>query len=180
MGAAPAFVGDRHILKASQLDTKLGPMIAISDDEVLYLLEFVDRRGLEREVAHLRQRLQSEIIAENAQPIRSIERELNQYFDGKLSEFKTPLCFRGTPFQKRVWEELKTIPYGETRSYSDLAKAIGKPSAFRAVAQANAANQLAIVIPCHRVINTGGELGGYSGGLMRKTWLINHENWGLK
>ncbi len=180
MGAAPALLGERKILKASWLDTKLGPMIAIADNETLYLVEFVDRRGLEREVERLRQKLKSAIIPGSTQPIRSIEHELNQYFDGKLSEFKTPLCFLGSPFQKHVWEELKKIPYGETRSYSDLAKAIGKPSAFRAVAQANGANQLAIVIPCHRVINTDGELGGYGGGLIRKKWLINLEKRSLK
>jgi AraC family transcriptional regulator of adaptative response/methylated-DNA-[protein]-cysteine methyltransferase len=180
MGAAPALLGQHNILKASWLDTKLGPMIAISGNEALYLLEFVDRRGLEREVERLRQKVKSAIIPGDTQPIHSIEHELNQYFDGKLSEFKTPLCFLGSPFQKRVWEELKKIPFGETRSYSDLAKAIGKPSAFRAVARANGANQLAIVIPCHRVINTGGELGGYGGGLIRKKWLINHEKRRLK
>jgi len=180
MGAAPALLGDRDILKASWLDTKLGPMISISDSEALYLLEFVDRRGLEREVERLRQRVKSAIIPGSTQPIRSIENELNLYFNGQLSEFKTPLCFIGSPFQKRIWEELRRIPFGETRSYADLAKAIERPSACRAVAQANGANQLAIVIPCHRVINTGGELGGYGDGIIRKKWLINHEKSSLK
>jgi AraC family transcriptional regulator, regulatory protein of adaptative response / methylated-DNA-[protein]-cysteine methyltransferase len=178
MGAAPTLLGNSNILKASWLDTRLGPMIAIADEEALYLLEFVDRRGLEREVEHLRQKTKSVIIPGYTQPISSIESELNQYFSSKLIEFKTPLFFLGSPFQKNVWEELKKIPLGETRSYSDIAAAIGKPSAFRAVAQANGANQLAIIIPCHRVINTNGELGGYGGGLARKKWLINHEKRG--
>jgi AraC family transcriptional regulator, regulatory protein of adaptative response / methylated-DNA-[protein]-cysteine methyltransferase len=179
MGAAPTKLGNSKILKASWLDTPLGPMIAIADEQALYLLEFVDRRGLEREVERLRQKIKSTIIPGSTQPISSIESELIQYFNGKLREFKTPLFFLGSPFQKCVWEELIKIPYGQTRSYLDLASAIGKPSAFRAVAQANGANQFAIIIPCHRVINTNGELGGYGGGLMRKKWLINHERQGI-
>lgn len=175
MGAAPTKLGNNKILKASWLDTPLGPMIAIGDEEFLYLLEFVDRRGLEREVERLRQKIKSTIIPGHTKPISSIESELALYFNGNLRKFKTPLFFLGSPFQKLVWEELLKIPYGQTRSYLDLASAIGKPSAFRAVALANGANQFAIIIPCHRVINTNGELGGYGGGLMRKKWLINHE-----
>lgn len=175
MGKAPSLSGHSNILKASWLDTRLGPMIAISDDEALYLLEFVDRRGLEREVERLRVKTKSGIIPGHTQPISSIEKELNLYFDGKLKKFNTPLFYFGSPFQQRVWDELKKIPYGKTKSYLDIAKAIGNPQAFRAVARANGANQFAIVIPCHRVINTSGELGGYGGGLARKKWLINHE-----
>lgn len=123
----------------------------------------------------MRKKTQSAIIPGRTKPINSIEKELKIYFEGNLLEFKTPLQLLGSPFQKRVWEALKKIPPGETRSYSDLAIAIGRPSAFRAVAQANGANQLAIIIPCHRVINSNGELGGYAGGLTRKKWLIIHE-----
>jgi len=179
MGAAPTKLGHHPILKASWLDTRLGPMIAIGDEKALYLLEFVDRRGLEREVERLRQCTKSAILPGITEPIRSIKRELNLYFEGKLKEFKTPICFLGSPFQKRVWEELKKIPYGETCSYAQLAVTIGRPSAFRAVANANGANQFAIVIPCHRVINSNGDLGGYGGGLPRKKWLINYEKQGI-
>lgn len=174
MGAAPTKL-KQDILKASWLDTRLGPMIAIANEEALYLLEFVDRRGLEKEIERLRDRTKSAIIPGHTQPMASIEKELNQYFDGKLREFKTPLFLLGSPFQKRVWEELRKIPYGRTVSYSDLATSIGRPTAYRAVAQANGANQFAIIIPCHRVINTNGELGGYGGGITRKKWLITHE-----
>jgi AraC family transcriptional regulator, regulatory protein of adaptative response / methylated-DNA-[protein]-cysteine methyltransferase len=175
MGAAPTKLNSENILRASWLDTPLGPMVAIADDQMLYLLEFVDRRGLEREVERLRKRTKSAIIPGHTQPISSIERELRLYFAGELKEFKTPLYYLGSPFQKRVWEELKKIPLGETRSYAHIANAMGKPTAYRAVAQANGANQLCLIIPCHRVINTNGELGGYGGGLKRKEWLINHE-----
>jgi AraC family transcriptional regulator of adaptative response/methylated-DNA-[protein]-cysteine methyltransferase len=175
MGVAPAFLGDLNILKAAWLDTKLGPMIAIADENALFLLEFVDRRGLEREVERLRQRLKSAIIPGVTPPIRLIESELSQYFEGSLKEFKTPLSFLGSPFQKSVWQALSRIPYGETRAYLEIAAMIGRPSAIRAAATANGANQFAVVIPCHRVINTNGDLGGYAGGLIRKKWLIDHE-----
>lgn len=175
MGAPPSKFGDDKVLKASWLDTPLGPMLAIADDIALYLLEFVDRRGLEREVERLRQKTKSAIIPGCTQPIISIGNELMQYFKGKLTEFKTPLFFLGSPFQKQVWLELQKISPGTTLSYSDIAMAVGRPTACRAVAQANGANQLAIIIPCHRVINANGELGGYGGGVIRKKWLLNHE-----
>jgi AraC family transcriptional regulator of adaptative response/methylated-DNA-[protein]-cysteine methyltransferase len=178
MGAAPTQVDEQNVLKASWIDTRLGPMMAVADEKALYLLEFVDRRGLEREVERLRKRTKSAIVPGVTEPIRSIERELAQYFEGTLTVFLTPLFCLGTPFQKSVWEQLIAIPPGETRSYQDIANALGKPTACRAVAQANGANQLAIVIPCHRVINASGELGGYGGGLTRKNWLLTHEKQG--
>jgi len=175
MVEAPMVLGHHNILKASWLDTPLGPMTAIADDDALYLLEFLDCRGLEREIERLKQKTKAVIIKGATPPIHSIENELSQYFKGNLVKFKTPLFLFGSLFQKQVWETLQKIPYGETRSYADIAKSIGKPTAFRAVAQANGANQLAIVIPCHRVINTNGALGGYAGGITRKEWMISHE-----
>jgi len=176
MGAAPTNFKDQHkLLKSSWLDTPLGPMLAIADEEHLYLLEFVKRRGLEREIERLRMRTKSAIIPGITEPIQSIERELKEYFSGTLQEFKTPLFFLGSDFQKSVWHALTTIPYGQTKSYSDQAKIIGKPSACRAVANANGANQLAIIIPCHRIITSDGKLGGYGGGIAHKQWLIDHE-----
>ena len=180
MGAAPTKFDQQHtILKASWIDTKLGPMIAIADEASLYLLEFVDRRGLEREVERLRLKTKAAIIPGVTDPIKSIAIELESYFEGKLKEFNTPLHLLGSPFQKLVWEELMRIPYGQTRSYMGQAEAIGKATAYRAVANANGANQLAIVIPCHRIINSNGDLGGYGGGITRKQWLIEHEKQGL-
>lgn len=175
MGAAPTRLGQAQLLKASWLDTPLGPMIAIADEHHLYLLEFVDRRGLEREVERLRQRTKSAIIPGTTDSIVSIEQELKHYFTGKLIHFKTPLFYLGSTFQKNVWQALQGIPYGETRSYADIAKVINNPTGYRAVANANGANQIAIAIPCHRVINSNGELGGYGGGVSRKEYLINLE-----
>jgi AraC family transcriptional regulator of adaptative response/methylated-DNA-[protein]-cysteine methyltransferase len=138
-------------------------------------LEFVERRALEREIDRLRKKTRSAIIPGSTAPILAIEKELADYFNGRLTAFTTPLFYLGSPFQRLVWEELKKIPMGQTRSYSDIAKAIGRPTARRAVARANGSNQLAIIIPCHRVINANGQLGGYAGGLTRKQWLLEHE-----
>jgi AraC family transcriptional regulator of adaptative response/methylated-DNA-[protein]-cysteine methyltransferase len=175
MGVPPSKAENSKILKASWIDTELGPMIAIADDEALYLLEFVDRRGLEREVERLRQKTKAAIVPGDTDPITSIRRELDLYFGGQLSEFKTPIHMIGSDFQKSVWRELIKIPAGSTASYSGIASVLGRPSAHRAVARANGTNQLAIIIPCHRVINANGDLCGYAGGLARKEWLIHHE-----
>ena len=102
-------------------------------------------------------------------------RQLRAYFAGTLREFQLPLDMRGTDFQKRVWRQLESIPYGETRSYSQVALAIGLPHAVRAVGAANGANPIAIVVPCHRVIGAGGKLVGYGGGLPLKKRLLELE-----
>lgn len=175
MGDAPTRANHHIILKAAWLDTKLGPMIAIADENGLYLLEFVDRRGLENEVRRLRKKLKAVIIPGETKIIKSIASELADYLDEKNSVFKTPIHLIGSTFQKNVWEALKKIPTGKTKSYLQIAKSIKKPTASRAVAQANGANQFAIIIPCHRVINVNGELGGYGGGVARKKWLLEHE-----
>lgn len=175
MGAPPVKAGEIHLLKADWIDTPLGPMIAMGDEEALYLLEFVDRRGLEREIERLRKKTGSAIVPGKTGPIHSIERELKSYFSGSLKTFQTPIKLIGSPFQIEVWLELQKIPMGKTCSYSDIAKAIQKPLAVRAVARANGANQFAIIIPCHRVIQANGDLGGYGGGIARKKWLLSHE-----
>ena len=101
--------------------------------------------------------------------------ELSDYFAGRRSSFEVPLDAPGTPFETAVWNELVKIPYGETRSYQDLARRVGRDGGSRAVGQANGRNRIAILIPCHRVVNKGGELGGYGGGLWRKRFLLDLE-----
>ena len=101
--------------------------------------------------------------------------QLDQYFAGERRDFDLPLDLRGTPFQRRVWQALLTIPYGETRSYGELAAQIGRPDRPRAVGAANGRNPVSIVVPCHRVIGSDGGLTGYGGGLARKRWLLDHE-----
>jgi AraC family transcriptional regulator of adaptative response/methylated-DNA-[protein]-cysteine methyltransferase len=174
MGAPPA-AGAARALFAAWLDTPLGPMVAIGDDAALYLLEYVDRRGLERQIERLRRRAKAGIVPGRTGPIAQIEAELAAYFDGSSMRFETPLARLGSPFQNAVWDALLAIPPGQTRSYAGLARSVGRPEAVRAAAQANGANQLAIVVPCHRVIAADGGLCGYGGGLPRKHWLLDHE-----
>ena len=178
MGRVPSLAGQKRILGATWFDTKLGPMVAIADENVLYLLEFGDRQGVERQIEHLREKTKAAIIPGRTAPIDQVEAELHRYFAGDLKEFKTPITHFGTPFQRLVWDTLESIPFGKTRSYFELAVAIGKPSAVRAVAQANGANQFAIIVPCHRIICASGDPGGYGGGLTRKKWLLHHEKSG--
>lgn len=102
--------------------------------------------------------------------------QLNEYFDGKRTDFTFKLNPKGTDFQVKVWQELTNIPFGKTISYLDLAKKLGDPKVIRAAASANGKNPLWIVVPCHRVIGTDGSLTGYAGGLWRKKWLLEHEN----
>ena len=182
MGMVPskATTSETVVLKASWVDTLLGPMLAIADNEKLYLLEFADRRGLEKEIETLRKRHKAAIIPGETSAITTIKKELADYFSGKLKVFQTPLHIVGSTFQKQAWQALQKIPYGETRSYLTQAKVIGNEKAFRAVANANGANQFAIVIPCHRIIQHNGDLGGYGGGKARKEWLILHEKQNLQ
>ena len=107
--------------------------------------------------------------------LRAAVVEVDEYFRGKRSEFSVPLIFRGTDFQIAIWRRLVRIPYGQTATYSDLARAVGRPRAMRAVGQANHRNPISIVIPCHRVVGSDGRLVGYGGGLWRKEWLLEHE-----
>lgn len=104
------------------------------------------------------------------------ERELHDYFERSRTRFTVPRTAEGTPFQKLVWDALSEIPYGETRTYAEIARAIGRPSAVRAVGAANRDNPFAVLVPCHRVIGSGGDLTGYAGGLPRKRWLLDHES----
>jgi O-6-methylguanine DNA methyltransferase len=115
---------------------------------------------------------ESVIEGEEVAPLQQAMDELRRYFAGERLQFSCPLDLHGTAFQIAVWEELFRIPYGETRSYADIAKAIGRPAAVRAVGAANGANPVAIIVPCHRVIGSNGSLTGYGGGLLTKEWLL--------
>lgn len=176
MGDAPMKMpSDALVINSALIDTPLGNMIAMSDEDRLYLLEFTDRRGLELEVERLKKRTKAIIIPGKNKVIEELEADLASYFEGNLQQFTTPLAMLGSSFQKSAWQALIDIPYGQTRSYIQQATYIGNPSAYRAVANANGANKIAIVIPCHRIINADGSLGGYGGGVDRKQWLIEHE-----
>jgi O-6-methylguanine DNA methyltransferase len=111
----------------------------------------------------------------HVEPLQQAVQELEHYFVGEKISFSCPLDLQGTPFQARVWQALQDIPYGETRNYGEIAHAIGRPSASRAVGAANGANPVAIIVPCHRVIGSSGALTGYGGGLPTKSWLLTLE-----
>lgn len=163
-------------LKTSRITSKLGPLISISDGEALLLLDFVGHKGLEKEIQRLKAANQAELSeAEDAITLQ-IRSEVNAYLAGKLRDFTTPIKMQtGSCFQKSVWAALREIPYGMTLSYEALAHKIGRPTSWRAVANANGANRLALIIPCHRVIHKNGRLGGYGGGVPVKELLLNLE-----
>ena len=157
------------------IETPLGPMIAGATEQGVCLLEFADRRSLDAQLASVRRRLAGAIVPGRRESLDRLKRELTAYFAGDLRQFTVPLVYPGTAFQQRVWEALLRVPYGKTRSYADIARELGSPAAVRAVGRANGMNRIAIVIPCHRVVNQGDELGGYGGGLWRKRFLLDLE-----
>jgi AraC family transcriptional regulator of adaptative response/methylated-DNA-[protein]-cysteine methyltransferase len=150
-------------------------MVAAATERGVCLLEFTDRRMLETQLAVLRKRFGRTVVPGPSPHLERLREDLGSYFAGTLREFTVPLDAPGTPFEERVWAELRRIPYGETRSYEQLAITVDAPGAQRAVGRANGMNRVAIVIPCHRVVNTSGRLGGYGGGLWRKELLLRLE-----
>ena len=168
--------GDRIVI--TMLETPLGPVLAGAADQGITLLEYTDRRMLEHNLQALRRRFGCAIVPGQHPLLERLRVELNEYFQGSRQEFTLPLAPRGTPFQDKVWQELRRIPYGQTISYDELARRIGQPTAQRAVARANGMNYVAILIPCHRVIGKDGTLTGYGGGLWRKRLLLEVERTG--
>lgn len=159
--------------------TPLGDMVALFSPQGLCLLEFsVDTKGLERELRDVERHAGASAEPGEDARTRALGDELEAYFKGQLQRFNTPLDLVGTPFQKDVWQALLEIPYGETRSYGQQARHIGRPTASRAVAAANGQNKVSIIVPCHRVIGGSGQLTGYGGGLPRKRWLLALEQGG--
>jgi AraC family transcriptional regulator of adaptative response/methylated-DNA-[protein]-cysteine methyltransferase len=160
------------------IESPLGPLVAGATSSGLCLLEFTDRRMLPAQVETVRRRFACTPAPGDSPYFDQLREELDAYFAGRLRQFTVPLVAPGTPFQERVWAELQRIPFGETRSYEDLARTLGLPGAQRAVGHANGLNRLAILIPCHRVINKDGKLGGYGGLLWRKEALLHLERTG--
>ena len=175
LGQAPAHFDGAALLRADWIDTPLGAMIAVSDARALHLLEFADRPALPRSLRHLMARARGRLGFGRFAPTDQVEAELRAFFAGEAATFDTPLALEGSAFARSVWAALRAIPAGETRSYSAIAAQIGRPEAVRAVARANGANRIALVVPCHRVIGADGTLTGYGGGLWRKRTLIDLE-----
>jgi AraC family transcriptional regulator, regulatory protein of adaptative response / methylated-DNA-[protein]-cysteine methyltransferase len=159
----------------SWIKSPLGPLVAGATGDGVCLLEFSDRRMLETQFATLQRRFAGPLVPGKHDHLTALETQLAEYFAGMRKEFTVPLVYPGTPFQQIVWKELLAIPFGQTRSYEDLAAAVGVPKAVRAVGTANGKNRIAIVIPCHRVVRKSGQLGGYGGGLRRKQFLLDLE-----
>ena len=160
----------------SSIQTPLGDMIAGATDKGICFLEWYDRGGVERILSRVEKRYKRPLEQGSSELLRKLQNELSNYFDRTINKFLVPLDVNGTIFEKRVWDKLLKIPYGETRSYGEIASEIGKPGASRAVGRANGSNYLAIVIPCHRVIESNGKLRGYGSGLWRKKYLLDLES----
>jgi AraC family transcriptional regulator of adaptative response/methylated-DNA-[protein]-cysteine methyltransferase len=175
VGFAPGQSSHRQVVRVTRIPTPLGTMLAGATNEGICLLEFADRRMLEAQLNRLQRFLDAEILPGQSDHVSDLREQLSEYFDGTRRTFDVSLVTPGTPFQQRVWEGLRSIPYGETRSYQQQAEMVGRPSAVRAVARANGHNRIAILIPCHRVIGKNGKLTGYGGGLWRKEYLLHLE-----
>lgn len=172
-GAAPS--EGRQTIMIHRFTTPLGPMFVCATAHGVCLLEFVDRRMLETEFSDLQRLLNARILAGENEHTRQAEKEISDYFAGQRRHFDMALDLPGSAFQLLVWQGLQDVPYGQTTHYQCLAERIAKPLAVRAVAAANGANRVAIVIPCHRIIGKNGTMTGYGGGIARKKWLIEHE-----
>ena len=156
-------------------ETPVGTLLSVTDHRSLHLLEFLDRKALPAELKKMFAFSKGRIAFGTSKLTKLVDLQLRAYFAGELPKFDLPIVLHGTDFTKTVWKALCDIPAGETRSYGELAQTIGKPSASRAVARANGCNQIAIVVPCHRVIGSDGSLTGYGGGLWRKQKLLEIE-----
>jgi AraC family transcriptional regulator of adaptative response/methylated-DNA-[protein]-cysteine methyltransferase len=174
-GKPPGKSKSSECVVTALVESPLGRLILGASSKGLCLCEFTDRRMLEFQMKTLHRRFDAAIVPGTNDFIEHAKRELEEYFAGKLKKFKVKLNYPGTDFQRNVWSELIRIPYGETIAYADLAKRVGIPGAVRAVGTANGMNRIGIIIPCHRVVNKNGMLGGYGGGVWRKKWLLELE-----
>ncbi len=166
----------QDVIWIQRLASPLGTLIAGATREGVCLLEFVDRRALAAQVRRLERHFQRPAVLGEAPLLARLEEQLKQYFAQRRTRFELDLVAPGTPFEERVWSELRSIPPGETRSYDDLARKLGKSGAARAIGGAVGRNRLAILIPCHRVVRSDGSLCGYAGGLWRKQRLLELES----
>ena len=158
------------------MSSPVGLLFLARTERGLRYLEFMDRKSLKRMIASHEAENPATTWEPSLLDLKPYVDQLDQYFCGDRSEFTLPLDPIGSDFQREVWGALRAIPYGETRSYGALARAIGQPRSSRAVGLANHQNPIAIVVPCHRVIGANGKLVGFGGGLPRQRWLLDHES----
>jgi len=174
-GFSPSKSRARNIISVTRILTPLGPLLAGATDKGICLLEFIDRRMLERQIAILKKHLNANIFPGSNPHFKDLNVQIQEYFTGQRRDFSIPLVLIGSAFQLKVWDVLKQIPYGMTMSYQQVAEKLNSPQSSRPVANANGANRIGIIIPCHRVIGSDGNLTGYGGGLWRKKYLLNLE-----
>jgi AraC family transcriptional regulator of adaptative response/methylated-DNA-[protein]-cysteine methyltransferase len=174
-GAPPSQLRATSCVHVSTLPSPVGLLISAATREGVCMLEFADRKALMSQAASLKRWFDQPIVPGMNERLEELHAELAEYFAKEREQFSVPLEIRGTPFQREVWDRLLAIPFGETRSYRDIAIEIGNASAVRAVGRTNGLNRISIVIPCHRVVRDDGTLCGYGGGLWRKRWLLDHE-----
>jgi O-6-methylguanine DNA methyltransferase len=163
-------------LTITRIETPLGTMVAAAVDQGLVVLDFADRRAARTALRNAARRLKATPTIGRHPHLDTLRTQLDEYFAGARRAFDLPLAPRGTAFEESVWSWLRTIPPGQTRTYAEGASAVGRPQAVRAIGRANGANPLAIVVPCHRVIGSDGDLTGYGGGLWRKRVLLDLES----
>ncbi len=162
-------------IKIQYYKTKIGELILGSFENKLCLLDYRYRRMRIAVDKRLKDGLNAEFIEKDDQVLEKTRIQIDEYLNGERMEFDIPILTIGTGFQKTVWDALMEVKYGEIATYSDLAKKIGKENAIRAVASANGANSIGLIIPCHRIIGSNGELVGYGGGLPIKKRLLKME-----
>lgn len=173
--ASDSSPSDVETLHVDWIESPVGPLLAGATHDAVLLLEFSEGRILEQQLQGLRKRFSMSMASGGNRWLEELRRQLAEYFAGQRRNFELPLRYPGTAFQEKVWGRLLEIPYGETWSYRELALKVGDAKASRAVGMANGTNRIAIVIPCHRVVNSNGTLGGYGGGLWRKRRLLDLE-----
>jgi AraC family transcriptional regulator of adaptative response/methylated-DNA-[protein]-cysteine methyltransferase len=174
-GSPPGASREKECVLLAWMKSPLGPLVAGATAAGVCLVEYTDRRMLEAQIGSVRRVFGAPVIPGSNAHLDRLQEEMASYFAGSLRRFSVPLTYPGTPFQGRVWTQLLAVPYGETRSYEEMAAAVGQPRAVRAVGRANGLNRIAIVIPCHRIVNKDGHLCGYGGGLWRKQYLLDLE-----
>ncbi len=174
-GVSPKQGKQQNIIDLKRIETPLGTMIACATEKGICLLEFSDRKMLETELKSIAKLLNATIVQGKNVYFDLLEIQLQEYFKSQRKVFSVPLQTPGTDFQNKVWAALQHIPYGQTRSYKQQAVTLGSPDSVRAVANANGMNRISILVPCHRVIGSDGQLTGYGGGLWRKKYLLDLE-----
>jgi AraC family transcriptional regulator of adaptative response/methylated-DNA-[protein]-cysteine methyltransferase len=174
-GAPPGQSEGTDCIVIDWTESPVGPLVLGAKSDGICLLEFSHPERLPKQLGLLKKVFQCPVVPGQHKFLDQLKKELADYFAGSLTEFRVPITLQGTPFQESVWNGLLEIPYAQTQSYEGLAQAVGQPRASRAVGRANGQNRIAIVVPCHRVVNKNGKMGGYGGGLWRKQFLLELE-----